>query len=237
MKFTPPLMEARLIKRYKRFFADVELPDGSTLTLHCPNTGSMSHCLSIGQPCWYSLSDNPKRKLPGTLEITTSTLGARVGVNTHRANALVEEAVMSGVIKELAGYDQLRREVRYGEEKSRIDLLLEKESQQCFVEVKNVTLEQTGFHMQFPDAVTTRGTKHLRELMAMKQQGHRAVLFFCVQHSEAVSVSPAWEIDTSYCNTLLQAIDQGVEVIAYGCALGADEILIDRALPFLPENP
>ena len=232
MEISPPLEQGSLVKRYKRFFTDIRLNDQSIFTVHCPNTGSMKNCLSVQQPCWYSLSDNPKRKLPGTLEITTSPLGAKVGVNTHRANHLVEEAVSNGVIEELQGYSKLRREVRYGNENSRIDLLLEDGDRRCYVEVKNVTLETDGFRMQFPDAVTSRGTKHLRELMTIVDEGYRAVLFFCVQHDKSADVSPAWEIDPEYCKTLEQAVHHGVEVLAYRCCVGADEIAISQAVPF-----
>ncbi len=235
MKIKPPLERGILEKRYKRFFADVKQQDGSTLTIHCPNTGSMKNCLVAGEPCWFSRSDDPKRKLKGTLEIVTSSGGHRVGVNTSRPNKLVEEAIENGVIKELQGYDGIRREVRYGEERSRIDLLLNRNSEQCFVEVKNVTLEDDSNSalLKFPDAVTSRGTKHLRELAAMADRGHRAVLFFCVQHSAAEQVAIAVDIDPLYAETLGQSIARGVEVLAYGCQLNTDEISIDRKLPFI----
>lgn len=213
------------------------MTDGSVLTVHCPNTGSMKNCLVPGTPCWYSLSDNPKRKLPGTLEIVTTASGALAGVNTGRPNALVEEAISSGLIAALSGYQELRREVKYGAENSRIDLLLSNPGERCYVEVKNVTLEadsdgtEQNRRLLFPDAVTTRGTKHLRELAAMVREGHRAVLFFCVQHSDADVVEPAWDIDPVYCETLIEVVGQGVEVIAYRCKIHPDEIVIDQPLP------
>lgn len=230
MKFDSAFQEARFLKRYKRFFADVELADGSELTLHCANTGSMKHCLEPGTPCWFSRSDNPKRKLPGTLEIVTTSDGLLAGVNTARPNHLVEEAIVAGRIPELAGYSELRREVRYGAENSRIDLLLEADDKRCYVEVKSVTLSMGDGKAQFPDAVTTRGSKHLRELMAMVDEGHRAVLCFCVQLSGVTEVSPADSIDSVYGETLREAIAAGVEVLAYGCQLSAEEIVIDRKL-------
>ena len=232
MKFSPPLLQARFGKRYKRFFTDVVTPDGITLTVHCPNTGSMKNCYREGAPCWYSLSDNPKRKLPGTLEITTSPLGSRTGVNTHRANPLVEEAIQCGVIAELQGYDEIRREVRYGNENSRIDLLLSGPDKACYIEVKNVTMEMSRQQMQFPDAVTSRGTKHLRELVDVIRQGHRAVLLFCVQHERATRVAPAWDIDPHYCETLQTAINEGLEVLAYACKVTPREIVINRSITF-----
>ena len=234
MKFDPPFTEAVLLKRYKRFLADVRLADGSELTVHCPNTGSMKHCQAPDAPCWISLTDKPGRKLPGTLEITTTSAGHRTGVNTARPNHLVREAIESGAIPELGGYARIRGEVKYGAENSRIDLLLEDGERQCFVEVKNVTLEAGGGLIVFPDAVTARGTKHLRELMAVVDQGQRAVLLFCVQHSGASRVAPAADIDPVYTATLNEALAAGVEVLAYGCDLSADEIAIARRLPFDP---
>jgi sugar fermentation stimulation protein A len=232
MKIDPPLQQATLLKRYKRFLADIVTPDGETLTIHCPNTGSMKNCVVPDTACWYALSDNPKRKLPGTLEITTTPQGFLAGVNTGRPNQLVREAIENGVVPELAGYSNIRNEVRYGQEKSRIDLLLEGPQGLCYVEVKNVTLEQDDGLILFPDAVTARGAKHLRELMAMVEAGHRAVLFFCVQHSGAKTVAPADTIDPGYGKTLRQALAAGVEVVAYGCSLGPEEIVIDRPLDF-----
>ena len=227
------MKEAIFIKRYKRFFADIELSDGSVLTIHCANTGSMKNCLSPGQPCWFSRSDNPKRKLPGTLELITTTGGRLAGVNTARPNKLVVEAIESGVISELQGYDTLRTEVRYGAENSRIDILLEQGEAQCFIEVKSVTLEAQGKRARFPDAVTSRGAKHLRELMHVVEQGQRGVLVFCVQLTDIEAVGAAEDIDPLYTQTLAEAIAAGVEVLVYGCRLSADEIVIDRKLAFL----
>lgn len=230
MTFDPPFEQARFLRRYKRFFADVELIDGSELTIHCANTGSMKHCLEPGTPCWFSRSDNPKRKLPGTLEIVTTSDGLLAGVNTARPNHLVEEAIKAGLIPELSGYCELHREVRYGAENSRIDLLLEEKAKRCYVEVKSVTLSMGGGKAQFPDAVTTRGSKHLRELMAMVAEGQRAALCFCVQLNGVNEVSPADDIDPVYGETLREAMAAGVEVLAYGCRLSAHEIAVDRKL-------
>ncbi|MEZ0121845.1 MAG: DNA/RNA nuclease SfsA [Candidatus Reddybacter sp.] len=233
MKISPAFEEATFIKRYKRFFADIELLDGSELTIHCANTGSMKNCLCPGQPCWYSRSDNPKRKLPGTLELITTTGGRLAGVNTARPNKLVVEAIENAVISELQGYDNLRTEVRYGEENSRIDILLEQGEAQCFIEVKSVTLEAQGKQARFPDAVSSRGAKHLRELMYVVEQGQRGVLVFCVQLTDVEEVSAAEDIDPLYTQTLAEAIAAGVEVLVYGCRLSADEIVIDRKLAFI----
>ncbi|MGL5225468.1 MAG: DNA/RNA nuclease SfsA, partial [Aeromonas sp.] len=187
MKFDPPLQSGLLISRYKRFLADVELDNGEVITVHCANTGAMTGCTEPGTLVWYSTSDNPKRKLPCSWEIAQSPAGHFICVNTARANQIARELIEQGAIAPLAGYEQLRTEVKYGEENSRIDLLLEDAKKGlCYIEVKSVTLldERAGAGMgYFPDAVTARGAKHLRELMAMKAAGHRAVLLFMVLHS------------------------------------------------------
>jgi len=233
MRLDPPLDEGILLARYKRFLADVRLPGGEVITVHCPNTGSMKRCVVPGSPCWFSRADNPKRKLPGTLEITTTESGHLAGVHTARPNPLAREAIVNGIIGELGGYTQIRGEVRYGDENSRIDFLLSAPGRpDCYLEVKNVTLEVGDGLSTFPDAVTTRGAKHLRELTAMVAAGHRAVLLFCLQHSGAARAGPADDIDPAYGRALREAMAAGVEVLAYGCRLGADEIAIDRRLPF-----
>lgn len=233
MKIVPAFEQAIFVKRYKRFFAEVELADGSGLTVHCANTGSMKNCLTPGQPCWFSRSDNPKRKLPGTLEIITTVGGRLAGVNTLRPNKLVVEAIENGVISELQGYENLRTEVSYGEEKSRIDILLEKAGEQCFVEIKSVTLEAEGDLALFPDAVTARGTKHLRELSGVVEQGQRAVLVFCVQLTGIERVAAAEVVDPGYTKALQKAVAAGVEVLVYGCRVDPEEIVVDRKLIFL----
>jgi len=233
MKIEPPLLRATLLRRYQRFLADVRLPSGAVLTIHCPNTGSMKNCLVPESPCWYSLADRPGRKLPGTLELTTTPAGDVAGVNTARPNKLVGEALAQDRIPELSGYEAMRSEVRYGRENSRIDLLLSDPGKpDCYVEVKNVTLESTDGHIRFPDAVTARGARHLRELMAMVAAGNRAVLFFCVQHSGARSVGIARDIDPEYCRWLERAAAAGVEILCYRCLLSPAEIVLDTRLPF-----
>lgn len=232
MKIDPPFEKALLLNRYKRFLADIRLDNGEEFTIHCPNTGSMKNCWAPETPCWFSRSNDPKRKLPGTLEITTTPDGFLTGVNTQRPNKLVREAIENGTIMELQGYENIRPEVKYGDENSRIDLLLSMGDRQCYVEVKNTTLGAGDGRVLFPDAVTTRGTKHLRELISMVQQGHRGVLVFCVQHTGAESVGPADDIDPTYGLTLREAVAAGVEVLAYGCQLTPGEIVIDQRLPF-----
>lgn len=209
------LFPAHLVERYKRFLADIVLPSGETITVHCPNTGSMKNCIQPMSPCWYSVSSSLARKYPQTLEIVTTPHGSLAGINTARSNGLVEAAICSGVIAELQGYAKIQREVVYGNEKSRIDFLLTRDQEKCFVEVKNVTLMEAKGQGLFPDAVSERGTKHLRELMQMVREGHRAVLLYCVQHTGIEWVEPADAIDPLYGKTLREAIAVGVEVIAY----------------------
>ena len=234
MELNPPLQQGILLKRYKRFLADVELSEGQIITVHCPNTGSMKNCVVPGTACWFSLSDNPKRKLPGTLEITTTPSGCLAGVNTARTNQLVREAIEAGRVPELNGYTGLKPEVRYGDENSRIDLLLTAPDRAaCYVEVKNTTLEAGGGLVTFPDAVTARGAKHLRELIKMVAAGNRAVLFFCVQHTGAERAGPADDVDPEYGRLLREAMAAGVEVLAYACRLSAREIALDRPVPFV----
>ncbi|MDR9424819.1 MAG: DNA/RNA nuclease SfsA [Marinobacter sp.] len=224
MKFPEPLVEGRLIRRYKRFLADVLLPDGSEVVAHCPNTGSMLGCQPENARVWLSRSDNPKRKLKYTWELVETVPGQLACVNTARPNAQAREAIESGVISELAGYRRCRSEVRYGDEKSRIDLLLSGHDDQpdAWVEVKNVTLAEAGQGF-FPDAVTERGQKHLRELMAQVAKGDRAVLLFVVNHTGIEQVRPADHIDARYGQLLRQACEAGVDVLAYRAELIGDD--------------
>lgn len=234
----PQLYPALLLKRYKRFLADIRLPDGTQLTIHCPNTGSMKNCVLPETPCWYSASDSKTRKYPQTLEVVSAPGGHLAGINTARTNELVEQALREGVIAELRGYQTLRREVVYGSEKSRIDFLLSQhgnDARLCYLEVKNVTLMEAEGEGFFPDAVSERGSKHLRELMAMVAQGHRAVLLFCVQHTGIQSVRAAAHIDPVYATTLQAARAAGVEVIAYAARIKPEHNIIelDHFLPVL----
>lgn len=229
------LLPAVLLARYKRFLADVRLPDGSEITIHCPNTGSMKNCLLPGSPCWYSVSESKTRKYPQTLEVVSTPGGHLAGINTARTNELVDSALRAGAIHELRGYGAIQREVVYGEEKSRIDFLLSGHPQDgrcCYLEVKNVTLMEAEGRGYFPDAVSARGSKHLRELMLMVQQGHRAVLLFCVQHTGIKQVSPADHIDPIYGATLRAAMAAGVEVLAYGVDIepGQGRLCLHQAL-------
>ena len=229
MKFAPALEEGRLLRRYKRFLADIETTHGELLTIHCPNTGSMLNCMSEGCRVWFSRSNDPKRKLPGTWEIAETPQGRLACVNTARANALVEEALQAGVIAELAGFEALKREVAYGLENSRADFRLDFPTGPAFVEVKSVTLGFDGTPVAaFPDAVTQRGSKHLRELAALARQGVRAVQLYCVNLSGIEAVRAAEEIDPAYAAALREAVAAGVEVLAYGVELTPDEVRVCR---------
>lgn len=232
MKFEKPLLEARLIQRYKRFLADVELPDGSQLTAHTPNTGVMLGCAEPGARVWLCNTANPKRKYVYSWELVETSSGVLVGINTGLPPKLVQEAIADGLIVELQGYKILRREVRYGLENSRIDLLLQGgPAPDCYVEVKNVTaITQSGAAI-FPDAVSARGSKHLRELMEMVKQGYRAVIFYCVQRQDAESLSPADGIDPEYGETMRRAMNAGVEAIAYRATVSPQEIRLADRLP------
>jgi len=227
MKLPQPLYKATLINRYKRFLADVRLPDGETITVHCPNSGSMKGCAEPGSPVLLSRSTNQKRKLPFTLEMIRIN-GTWVGINTMRPNHLVREAISLGTLPELSGYHDIRSEVPYGTN-SRIDLLLSGPIGTCYVEVKNVTL-LCGESALFPDAVTTRGQKHLRELMEVVQTGDRGVIFFVVQREDARIFGPADFIDPIYGKLLRQAVQNGVEALAYQAHVGPEEIIFSRRL-------
>jgi len=218
------LQNATLLKRYKRFLADIELPGGEQTTIHCANTGAMTGCADPGNTVWYSQSDNLKRKYPFSWELSQTKAQDIICVNTIRANQLVEEALLAGKISELADYRELKREVKYGSENSKIDFFLSSPGKaDTYIEVKSVTLLDQG-QGYFPDAVTTRGQKHLRELTELAQTGKRAVLFFAVLHSGIDSVKAASHIDPLYGKLLTEAINAGVEVLAYK----ADFILGDK---------
>ncbi|WP_133405827.1 DNA/RNA nuclease SfsA [Parashewanella tropica] len=232
MIFQPPLARATLIKRYKRFLADITLTNGEETTLHVSNTGAMTGCAEPDDYVWYSTSDNPKRKYQHSWECTETQTGHFICVNTIRANHLVEEAINNQVIEELKGYRTLQREVKYGEENSKIDFFLsDDEMPDTYVEVKSVTLLENG-QGYFPDAVTARGQKHLRELMQMAQSGKRAVLLFAVLHTGIDSVKPASHIDSMYAELLSKAIDAGVEVIAYKAEITPSQLQLSYKVDF-----
>jgi sugar fermentation stimulation protein A len=234
MDFEKPLIEGRFIRRYKRFFVEAEITRNHTqhvVTAHCPNTGSMKGLLQEGNPVWLTQHDDPKRKLPYTLEVIDDGLSL-VGVHTGRPNKIVQKSVTDGIIPQLGAYTHIRPEVKYGTN-SRIDLLLSGDSlPDCYVEVKNVTLRaEDGPTASFPDAVTERGRKHLRELATMVQQGHRAVMLFLVQRMDCERFRPADEIDPLYGQTLRDVLGRGVEALCYDCEINKNGINIRQEIP------
>lgn len=231
MFFPRPLIPVKLLQRYKRFLADVELTTGEVITVHCPNSGSMKGCSDPGSLAYISRSDNAGRKHAHTLELVQSN-GHWAGVNTMLPNPLVREAIENGTIVELAGYDHIRGEVKISAN-SRIDFVLEGKKGTAVVEVKNVTLVGAENIALFPDAVTERGRKHLFELMEVVRQGHRGVILFTVQREDAVSVSPADSIDPEYGQTLRDALAAGVEALAYQAYVSPAEIRLVRPLPVI----
>ena len=230
MKFPAQLVAGRLIRRYKRFLADVQLEEG-VVTAACPNTGSMLGCCEPGSRVWLSESDRATRKYRHTWEIV-EVGRVMVGINTGRPNALVAEVIAAGTIPELGGYATVRREVAYGVEGSRVDLLLESAGRApCYVEVKNVTAAVTKGVALFPDCVSDRGAKHLRELIRLKAAGLRPVQMYCVQRGDVKEVRPADGIDVEYGRMLREAIAAGVEVMAYRARITPDEIRLEKRIP------
>ena len=231
MHYSSSLIAATLIRRYKRFLADVELASGEVITVHSPNTGSMLGCAEPGMRVWIRHTNSPTRKYPYAWELSETVDGTLINVNTILSNKLVREGIDSGVVSELAGYEHCQPEVKYGSQGSRIDLLLTAQERRCYVEVKNVTAMVQGEIAIFPDAVTTRGVKHLQELMQMVSEGHRAVIFFCVSRNDVKHMRPAHEIDPLYADSLRQAVKQGVEALAYVATATSAEIRLSHAIP------
>lgn len=229
MDFPDPLLRGRLVRRYKRFFVDIELDGGEAITAHTPNTGSLRTCLEPGAEAWVSRSHNPRRKLAYTWELVRAGAGL-VGVNTGLANALAAEAIGAGRIPELAGYGSLRREVRYGE-RSRVDLLLEDGAgPPCYVEVKNVSMGREGV-AAFPDAVSTRAARHMAELAAQVRAGRRAAVLFVVQRMDCRRFTPADDIDPTCGTALRRAAAAGVAVLAWQAQVSTRRIVLAEPLP------
>ncbi len=228
MQFDAPLLPATLIRRYKRFLADVRLENDKILTVHCPNTGTMLSCSTPGSPVRLSVSDNPKRKYPHTLEMVRDN-GTWVGVNTSRTNKLVIEAIKKGLVPELSPFDAIRAEVKTSAG-SRLDLMTSRGDNKTYVEIKNCSLAEKGCAM-FPDAKTVRGTKHLNELIRLKNEGHQACIFFLVQRMDADRFSPASHIDPVYRETLVEAGREGVQILVYQAEVTPEEITVVRNLP------
>lgn len=232
MRFEPALEEARLERRYKRFLADVVLSDGRHLTVHCPNTGGMLGCAEPGMRVWLSRAANPARKYAWTWELVEALPGVLVGIHTGRTNALVREGIQAGVVTELRGYSALKGEVMAGEG-FRVDFLLQGHADQpdCYLEVKNVTAAVQDGIALFPDAVSERASRHLRELMAKVRAGQRAMLCFCVQRDDVREVRPADAIDPIYGRMLREAAANGVQILAYAARMSPEEALLYRPVP------
>lgn len=225
----PPLISGHLVRRYKRFLADVRLDTGETVTAHCPNSGSMKGCAVPGCPVWLSVSDNPRRKLRYTWELI-KTPASMIGINTQVPNRLVKTAIETGQIPELAGYGTVRPEVTVCKG-TRLDLVLEEPGRRnCYVEIKNCTLVEDATAM-FPDAVTLRGQKHLDELKSLVKTGHRAVIFFLIQRMDAQRFAPAAGIDPAYARKLVRAGEHGVEIITRDVVIDPARIRVHRSLP------
>lgn len=226
-----PLLSGRLVRRYKRFFADVVLEDGREVTAHCPNTGTMLGVAEPDSEVWLSVSDNPKRKLPYTWEIVRAD-GTLVGINPLNANRVVAAALEAGTVPGLEQYGTVRREVKYGEG-SRIDFLLsEPDLPDCYVEVKNVHLARQSGLAEFPDAVTSRGAKHLTELSKVRAADNRALMLFLIQRADCDRFQAAADIDPAYDAALGSALDAGVEVLCLACRVGLADITVDRCIDF-----
>jgi sugar fermentation stimulation protein A len=239
MHFPQPLVRGRLVSRYKRFFADVVLEDGTALTAHCPNPGAMLGLNTPGLAYWLSKSDDPKRKLAHTLELVEAD-GGLVGINTMHPNRLVAEALATDAIPELASYATHRREVRYGAN-SRVDFLLEAPHRpRCWLEVKNCHLRRSGSLAEFPDCVAARSLKHLKELTAMVEAGDRAVMLFVIQRTDCDEFEACHDLDPAYAEGLHLAAARGVEVLCYDCDIGPETlpqaIRIARRLPWRGEG-
>ncbi len=229
MRFPDSLIPGRLVRRYKRFLADVELAGGEVVVAHCANPGAMLGLLEAGAPVWLSPARNPARKLKYSWELVEAN-GGLVGINTGHPNRIVEEAILAGRVAPLAGYGGLRREVRYGRN-SRVDLLLEDASRpDCYVEVKNVHLMRRAGLAEFPDSVTKRGTKHLGELGDMVEAGHRAIIFYLVQRTDCTRLAVAADIDPDYGAAFGRALERGVEALCYACMIDKHEIRLDAEL-------
>ncbi|ALO15152.1 Sugar fermentation stimulation protein A [Salinivirga cyanobacteriivorans] len=228
MKFNKKLVHGRLIRRYKRFLADVKLEDGQEITAHCTNSGSMKTCLEEGAEVYLSPVDDPKRKTQFTWEMIMIN-GKWIGINTNHPNLLAYEAIRSGQVPGLRGYDEVKREVKFQD--SRFDVMAKSDKETCFIEVKNVTMKDGDFAL-FPDAKTERGRKHLQTLIRVKEESLRAVMFYVVQRMDVAKAGPAVDIDPAYADALKKAIDSGVEVIAMQAEVSPDGIDLVKETPF-----
>ncbi|MGQ1889835.1 DNA/RNA nuclease SfsA [Thermophagus sp. OGC60D27] len=232
MVFDKELVHGRLIRRYKRFLTDVELDDGTQVLAHCTNSGSMKSCLEEGAEVYLSPVDDPKRKTKYTWEMIRIN-GNWVGIHTGHPNKLAVEALRSGSIPGLEGYTKVVPEVKIQD--SRLDVMAENDAETCFVEVKNVTLKE-GRYALFPDAVTTRGLKHLETLIRLKEEGYRAVMLYIIQRMDVEVFAPAQNIDPAYAEALKRAVDKGVEVFPVQAEVSPQGISLKKVLPFVIDD-
>lgn len=228
MEFKDKLVHGRLIKRYKRFLADVLLDNGETVIAHCTNSGSMKSCLEDDAEVYLSPVNDSKRKTKFTWEMIKIN-DDWVGINTGNPNKLAFDAVLNNKIEKLKGYTEVKREVKFGD--SRFDVMAKNDKETCFIEVKNVTLKEGDFAL-FPDAVTTRGKKHLETLIKVKEEGMRAVMLYIVQRMDVKTFAPAKDIDPEYANTLIKAFNKGVEIIPMQAKVTPQKIELIKELPF-----
>ena len=226
----PPLIPGTLVKRYNRFIADITLTSGQTISAHCPNSGRMKACCEPGRPVYVSLHNNPKRKLKYTWELIEMPT-SMVGINTQIPNRLVVTSIEAGLVPDLSGYDSIFREVKTSG-KTRLDILLSKgEKNRCYVEIKNCTLVEDGMAC-FPDAVTSRGLKHLVELRSLVSAGFRCVIFYVIQRMDALTFQPADHIDPAYGKELRRALKNGVEILVYDTQIDLKTIRLNRKIPY-----
>jgi len=231
MKFPQQLIYATLIRRYKRFLADVKLPDGNTVTVHCPNSGSMLQCAEPNWKVALTPANNPKRKTQFTWQLVHNKK-CWIAINTHLSNHIVSEAIKNKQIPEVANYNNIQNEVTIGN--SRIDIkLTQKNLPDCYIEVKNVTLLDQNKNYTFPDSITTRGTKHIQELIQVKQNGKRAILLFLIQRSDGQNFTPAKTIDPKFAQTLKNAYENGVEILPYQTTITPKKITITKKIKLI----
>ena len=230
MKFKKTLLQGTLIKRYKRFFVDIKYQN-KTITAHCPNSGSMKGLLDLGNRAWFSQSDDPKRKLKYTLQIV-ETNKSLVGVNTHLSNKIVLEALEKKKIKSLVRFTDIKTEAKFSD-KTRFDFLISNSKEKCFLEIKNVTLVRENNIAEFPDAITSRGTKHLKELINAKNKGYESYMLYLIQREDCESFKIAQDIDTDYKNAFDRAIKAGVKILCYDCKISHEGVKINNQIDLI----
>mgnify|MGYP000157954142 CR=1 FL=1 len=229
MKFKNKLLQGSLIKRYKRFFIDIKF-NNKTITAHCPNSGSMMGLLETGNRVWFSESNDKKRKLKYTLQIIEVNKKL-VGINTHLTNKIIMESLQRKKIEALKKYPEIKSEVKFSE-KTRFDFLISNNAKKCFLEIKNVTLVRKNTIAEFPDSVTSRGTKHLKELINAKKKGYESYILYLIQRDDCKSFQIAKDLDREYKNTFDIALKNGVKVLCYDCKLNDEEIIINNQINY-----